>query len=436
MLWGLLFAFSWLLGVILMSIASRSTKRDLQTTTASARALVAEGPSGTGIRRRFRNAAGVTLVAAGAAAMIGGVVGLAQSVHTELPELAVSTPAAGMVATSVGAGGSQPTKLLQGASGRVGITSSGVVPITPTLFLEPARARDFGVGTSESAYWKVWWDGATQQKDVVSLQQHLDTIDASEGVLSLGDRNNNPAVFDNSSMSFTSVGSFTIPEVPGLIGHVWSGVEDGRLPIEFRFAVFSRGAVVALVSTTSYAGSTSPTAFRALVLSEYAQMANSQTPLGARDAFDFMFGIGLALLLCGVITLIGTRYQPPGLVRAPAPYYASPGYPAYPYPSSSGTGPPIWYPPTAWGAPSVVSPSTTAGAAAETAPNPRSYATDATEASDAKSDQPPGESAPIPAVKSLPHAGWYPDPSGSARGALRYWDGRRWTDAMTSGSTS
>lgn len=36
-----------------------------------------------------------------------------------------------------------------------------------------------------------------------------------------------------------------------------------------------------------------------------------------------------------------------------------------------------------------------------------------------------GASAPPPAM-----AGWYPDPSGS--GSLRYWDGSRWTDALSS----
>jgi uncharacterized Tic20 family protein len=35
-----------------------------------------------------------------------------------------------------------------------------------------------------------------------------------------------------------------------------------------------------------------------------------------------------------------------------------------------------------------------------------------------------GASAPPPAM-----AGWYPDPSGS--GSLRYWDGSRWTDALS-----
>ena len=38
---------------------------------------------------------------------------------------------------------------------------------------------------------------------------------------------------------------------------------------------------------------------------------------------------------------------------------------------------------------------------------------------------PPGMPPPPAAA-----AGWYPDPDGS--GSLRYWDGRRWTDALSS----
>lgn len=32
---------------------------------------------------------------------------------------------------------------------------------------------------------------------------------------------------------------------------------------------------------------------------------------------------------------------------------------------------------------------------------------------------------------TLPPAGWYPDPSGSYPGVLQYWDGTRWTGAVS-----
>jgi hypothetical protein len=237
-LWGVLFAFSWLIGLVLFLVARNSTERDIERQTGKSVPGISSGARS----RRGRIVAAVILFLLGVSGLVGGTIGLALSGHTNLEGMTVSTPATGMIATSIGAGGSKPTTVLAGAHGGEGIKRTGVVPTTPFLFLLPTTTTEFGVTTgSESAYWKVWWDGASQLEDVVSLQEHLDAGDASQGASQLDIRNNSTANFNGSDLSFTSLSVFTVPGVPGSSGHVWNGLVGGKLPIQLRFVVFSRG---------------------------------------------------------------------------------------------------------------------------------------------------------------------------------------------------
>jgi hypothetical protein len=395
LLWGLLFACSWVVGAILIVIAGRSTRHSLDRVGSQAPPWSGGPPPPSPPRRGPRAAAAAVVVLFGLAGTVGGIVGVAAVAHTDLATLVVETPEPGMVETAIGAGGTEPTQILPGANSGSGITGSGVVPTTPTLYLVPATATNYGVKSTEAAYWEVWWNGTTQAKDVVSLQQHLDDSDANQEVALLAGRNSNPANFDSSGLTFTSLGSFSIPAIPGSSGILWSGVEGGSLPIQFRCVVFSRGAVVALVSTTDYAGSTSSANFDSLATAEYGAMQDATAPLGEALLFNLLLGLGVSLVLAGVIILVGTRFDavravwgnpPVGLVGYGRPF----GWPGAPPPPPMGGGPP-------WGG------------------------------------TPPAVPPPPPPPANLPPAGWFPDPGGGGPGLLRYWDGSRWTDATTQG---
>lgn len=375
-LWGLLFFFSWLIGVVLISVAGSATQRDLSATSADPAAR---------IPRRARTATAVALFVLGLAAIVGGAVELVSTEHADLAGLTVAEPTPGMVATATGAGGAVPTQILPGASTVNGIAGVGNVPTTPTIYLKPATTTNYGIATgSESAYWKVWWDGGAQQKDVVSLQQHLDAADATEEVSLLDARNSNPAVFANSQLTFTSVGTFTVPGIDGATGNIWSGREGTSLHIQFRFLVFSRGSVVALVSTTAYGGSADASAFQAFALAEYDQMGAASTSTSNGTLFGLLAGIGVGVVLAGVISVVGATYRPRPVTRGapgawqPGPWMAPGGVPPAPWASPAGAPPP-----------------------------------------------------PAPAPAPAANAGWYPDPGGSEPGVLRYWDGWRWTPATT-----
>lgn len=225
-------------------------------------------------RRRWRGAviAGAVLVAIIGAAVAGS------SLHSNpsLPSQIVASPGPGMVATATGAGGPSPVSTLPGAQAGPGIRASGVVPTAPTIYLEPAQKTVLGVkGSKEAAYWKVWWDGTAQVKAVVSLQQHVDASNATRALGLLARRNADPTAFNNGTLDFTRTRTFTVPGVPGATGYVWDGTEGSGangFPIEFRFATFSRGSVVALVSLTAYSEATDEAAFDAFARAEYSKL--------------------------------------------------------------------------------------------------------------------------------------------------------------------
>jgi hypothetical protein len=181
-----------------------------------------------------------------------------------------------MVPTAVGNGGQQPTDTLAGAQTGPGIRASGVVPTTPTIFLYPAQKTEFGVKAGhEPAYWEVWWDGTSQVKAVVSLQQHVNASYAANELNYLAQHNSNVTNFNNGNFDFTDSRTFLVDGVPGATGYVWDGTEGqgDSIPIEFRFATFSKGNVVALVSMTAYAGTTDESSFDAFAQAEYAKMS-------------------------------------------------------------------------------------------------------------------------------------------------------------------
>ena len=462
-LWALLCGFSVIVGAVLMSVAGRSTLRTIsRAEIARSEALWPGGPGpgtapglvpapapapggpGPGTApglvpapapapaaaavpgRRGRTAAAVALFVIGPAAVVGGVVGSVAAVDTNLSGLAVATPGTGMVATAIGAGGVEPTQVLAGANRGPGVTASGVVPTTPTLFLQPVSTTNYGVKTgNEPAYWKVWWDGVTQQKDVVSLQQHLDDTSAGHAVATLDARNSNPSAFDSGGVTFTSVTSFSVPGIPGSDGKVWKGTVNGRAVLQFRFVVFSRGSVVALVSTTSYGGSADVPTFQDFAKAEYAAMYTTADPSSARAGFGVLTGVGLALILAAVITLIGSRFRPSLWPSAPG------AVPGYGYSAGApGAGPRTWPAAPAPPPPPPPGPGPWPGGAAWPGPPPGSglgFPAPPTRSSAGLSSPPP---VPVPSA-GLPIAGWYPDPAGTE--AKRYWDGERWTEATSGG---
>ena len=117
---------------------------------------------------------GIVLVIASIA-----VAAVAGAQSQRLSALVVSSPAPGMVATAIGNGGAAATQVEAAAKGLRPATGLGYVPTTPPIYLEPRQltlnGRPDGTGP---AYWKVWWDGQSQVKAGVSLQQS--TTDAYE----------------------------------------------------------------------------------------------------------------------------------------------------------------------------------------------------------------------------------------------------------------
>ena len=204
-----------------------------------------------------------SLIGIGLALVVGGLMGnIFGLTKLDLSHYVVSSPAPGMVATAVGDGGENPTQVLVGSSH----LSQTQVPITPTVFLTPTGVTHFGLKTGDQpAYWKVWWDQASQVKAVVCLQQHLSSVAAANQVLKLRSRNADPNLFDSATVTFTrSSPSRSLSRVlSGL--RVERRSNDGGVPIQVRMAGFSRGAIVSLVTMTGYGSNSNDGSFLSFV---------------------------------------------------------------------------------------------------------------------------------------------------------------------------
>lgn len=387
LLWGLMCGFSWLIGVILLWQAKKSTQRDLFDASNSRVFGPGQQPGTEGSpkhSRRRRIITATCMFALGPVLIVVGIVELASAGHTDLTALTVASPGQGMSPASIGDGGSAPTHVFPESAALSGAGNSAHAPTTPLLYLQPVRLTDYGIPTgTESAYWKVWWDSVTKEQDVISLQQHVSDTNASQEVAYLSNLNKTPAALAGGPLSFNIVSSFSVPAIADSDGHVWRA-QYGRLQIELRFVVFQRGSVVALVSSTGFGTGTDAAAFDLLALSEYTQMGSQTSASLPAEASGVAVGLGFALLLAGVIALIGACYKP--LHVAP----------------ERATGPSFSYPQTG----AVI-----AGLAASA---------------------PDSSSGGSIGFGASPGAGWYPDPSGVfPPGTLRYWDGKAWTDATT-----
>jgi hypothetical protein len=234
--------------------------------------------------------------------------------HSDLTSMVVSNPAPAMIPTAVGSGGQAPTQVLPGANSSTGIAGSGKVPTTPTLFLKPTTFSTYGIPTvREAAYSKVWWNGTTQTKAVVSLQQRDSSGSASTGLARLVALNSNTANLTNTDFRITSTSAFPVSGVPGATGLVWDvtvGQGSESLPIEFRFAVFHRRSVVALVSMTSYSRATDAGAFLTFAQSQYAQMSAAPSS-NFLQLLDWIGVAGVGLVLIAVIIKLANRKQRP-----------------------------------------------------------------------------------------------------------------------------
>ncbi len=233
-----------------------------------------------------------------------------------------------MVATATGDGNAQPSEVLPGAYGLSGLgKSAAVFPTTPTIFLPPLALTNFGIETgTEAAYWKVWWSASRQVKEVVSLQQDTYSSSAETELHDLIGQIGNTANFNTASIRFTRFTSFELPGIPGATGYLWEGTEHPSnvpLPIEFRFAMFDRNSVVALVSMTAYRRTTDLNAFLAFAYSEYASMS-AQPDIAAEVALFVVVGLcGFGLVTLGIVLEVRNRRKrakdAPGLPQWAAP---------------------------------------------------------------------------------------------------------------------
>ena len=178
-------------------------------------------------------------------------------------------------------------------------------PTTPTIFLPPLVLTNFGIKTgTEAAYWKVWWSAAKQVKEVVSLQQDTYSSSANTELHDLAAQIGNTANFNNASIRFTRHTTFELPGIPGATGYLWDGTEHASnvpLPIEFRFAMFDRNSVVALVSMTAYRRTTDPNAFLASAYSEYASLS-AQSDIAAEAVLFVLVSVcGFGLVTFGIV---------------------------------------------------------------------------------------------------------------------------------------
>jgi len=313
-----------------------------------------------------------SLIGIGLALVVGGLMGnIFGLTKLDLSRYVVSSPAPGMIATAVGGGGENPTRLLLSS----GLVSKTQVPVTPTVFLTPVGVTHFGIKTGEQpAYWKVWWDQSSQVEAVVCLQQHVSPGAAADEVLELRSRNSDPSLFDTATVTFTSSRSLPIA-IPGAFGYLWSGrTNDGGVPVQLSMAGFSRGEIVSLVTMTAYGPNLDTAAFSSFVGNEHSAMADSTDSNAETDKYSLVILFGIIVAIFGA-----TRRRHS---KAEKVFPASPWQAPLPATGQSDYKGPIWSPP----------------------------------------NQP----------EPLPPPGWYADPqSPPSSGRLHYWNGTRWTGQVS-----
>ncbi len=303
-LWSLIFFFSFVIGGIVQSVARRSTERDLEE-HKSLRALDVNRPAEP--PGSLRIVAAALLFVLGVGAIVGSVMGLGSVSNSDLAALTTASPDSGLIATSIGSTGPRPTTLLHDPRVTVGLLGTKIIPASPVIYLKPVSYTVFGVNRPPLAsYWKVFWDGATQTQVDVSLQQHLRPDDATSGLNHLVSQVLRPVNFDTKQVTFSYVGSFTIPGIADSTGYQWSGLIIKRVPLQYRFVIFSRGSTVALVGLTSFRGAINTGELQQFALAEYQQMSTSSTlPVSLSGV---LLSAGLALMVAGVIAIIGHTY--------------------------------------------------------------------------------------------------------------------------------
>jgi hypothetical protein len=285
---------------------------------------------------------GIVLIVVGMASLVVAVVLLIGA--SGLSHSVIASPSPGMVATAEGNGGStQPTHTDPVDGGGNAPDPFGDVPTTPTVYLQQIGKTEFGTPDGYfPSYWKVWWNGASQQKAVVSVQGDISSQRADAAVVALDPRNRNPGAFGfPSTEQFTLSSTFDTPGIPGGHGYDWAGTLQvgGRvIPTQFRFAVFATGSNTELVSVTTYGGTVSPAQFNTFALAQYRYQPSSGA--GVPEALLALVTLGLGVTL--LITSGVRRRRASAAAAAPAIEVATwtqavgaPSAPAYP---------PNWYP--------------------------------------------------------------------------------------------
>ena len=270
---------------------------------------------------------GILLATAGAIGYTSD--GLPQA---SLTSLIVATPASGMVATSVGNGGAAPTHVDPGTNGLTAIRTLGYVPTTPAEYLRPRTKTLNGAADGSSpALWKVWWDGRTQVKAAVSLQQSLKAVDAEQGLTetshALGTQNPNTS-------------AITIPGLPGAFAYLWEGSEvtgTGAVAYQVWAALFCRSTEIALVSMKSYGAGNgvAGTMFFAFARAQYAAMKAAGPSSLLKVSLGVVSVMGIAMFFVGY-----ARHRKRAMAPASGigPSRPSPTAPQFALP------PPGWYP--------------------------------------------------------------------------------------------
>jgi hypothetical protein len=363
-------------------------------------------------------AVGVILLALGVTEIV------VESKHVGLHYDVVASPAGGMTAVEVGAGGAQATQVLPGAAGEMPIDGMPGVSVGPTLFLKPSTSSFISHGETEPAYWKLWWDGNAQLSASVSLQQDYDATDAQASFADLQQQLDNVAALAGDGYTFSSETESTVTGLSNGSGGVLEGKfqsDGGSTSVQSRYVLVVRGSLVALISMTAFGGSTDQGVFDSYASDEYQALNGPST-------HTLLLWVAVAggavLLVVGLLDRSRRRsaaapktaparlsvaapmpYEPSGYGAAPPAYGAPPGYVAPP--PSYGVTPPGFG---------------TAGAGGYSPSGPAPY------------KSPPTSTAAWQQSGSPPPAGWYPDPSkGAPAGKLRYWDGTTWTYSTRDG---